>query len=693
MHRRFALLLALALSVPLFAQSPDPDCNRPGRPPVNPKLCKHSNFFEPAQVWDIQKDARISKYKPAGLKYDVYLPVGYDLANTIVLINRATKDVVIVDTLGDKNTTGDVIAELVSKGILPAATNVPFRTLIYTHNHIDHTGGVQGFIEAARHKPCKPADPETAGADGTYDADAQDPNCVSVIGQFNINESVINTGTVVGTIINARSSYMYGSWLLPDGIINDGIGPRVNAGVSGYRMPSRTFTNNLKVHSAGLWMELVYVPSETNDELMVFLPDKLNRAGGTASPDDESNWKGPGLLLSAEVIQGPSFPNLYSLRGTSYRNPATWFRSVDVLRRYDSWCMLPSHGTPLCGQDNIQTVLRNFRDAIQYTHDQTVRYLNKGITIEELPQYVKMPQYLIDDLAPVQTAKPPEITDPRDYLTFFYGSVPQAVREIYFGYLGWFEGDPVALDPLPPVEGAARTVALMGGAERVVAEAEKALQSGAQKEIQWAAQLATLVLQGHADNDAAKKIKARAYRQLAPPQTNPNWRNWYITSERELNGLVPDVAIAGGLTSRDIVVNLPAYAWINEWTMRLRAEETMQRNVHDDLGIWIDGENNGFGPQGFVLRIRKAICEFIETGNDRKAVDAGAKVVMVMDRTTLDALIASDRPNHPAEFTATLTRLIADGKVRVHGGGTKEVLAFFANFDPAPSKAIRLSGK
>jgi alkyl sulfatase BDS1-like metallo-beta-lactamase superfamily hydrolase len=698
LRRLLSLLFACSLlASALFAQSPDPDCNAPGRPPVNPKLCKHSNFFEPAEVWDLQTDARISKYKPAGLAYDAYLPVGYDLANTIVLINHATKAVVIVDTLGDRETTASVLAELASKGILASATKVPFRSLIYTHNHIDHTGGVQGFIDAADRPPCTAENPSSAGPDGVYDADAQNPNCVPVIGQADIVNAVINTGTIVGTIINQRSSYMYGSYLLPNGIINDGIGPQVNPGHSGFRMPSRTFTNHLHVHAGGLWMELEYVPSETNDELMVFLPDALNRASGSASPNDPASWKGPGLLLSAEVIQGPSFPNLYSLRGTSYRNPATWFRSVDVLRKYDAWCMLPSHGTPLCGQQNIQTVLRNFRDAIQYTHDQTVRYLNKGLTIEELPQHIHMPQYLIDDLAPVETAKPPAITDPRDYLTFFYGSVPQAIREIYFGYLGWFQGDPVALDPLPPAENAQRTLALMGGATRVVDEASKALKSGTQKEIQWAAQLATLVLQSDAidaaTRDSARKIKASAYRQLAPPQTNPNWRNWYISSERELNGLIPNAAINGGLTSRDIVINLPAEAWINEWTMRLKADESMQRNLHRNLGIWISGDNDGFGPQGFLLRIRRAICEFTATGNDGPAVAAGAQLILSMDRPTLNELIAADVVNHPASFDAALTKLIGDGRIQVTGGGAADAVAFFANFDPAPSQAIRLSGQ
>lgn len=101
-------------------------------------------------------------------------------------------------------------------------------------------------------------------------------------------------------------------------------------------------------------------------------------------PDNKNGDSGDGGLLSAEVIQGPSFPNLYSLRGTSFRSPATWYKSVDMLRNYNSWCMIPSHGVPLCGAQNIQTLLVNFRDAIQYTHDQTVRFMDQGLTPDEL---------------------------------------------------------------------------------------------------------------------------------------------------------------------------------------------------------------------------------------------------------------------------------------------------------------------
>jgi alkyl sulfatase BDS1-like metallo-beta-lactamase superfamily hydrolase len=45
----------------------------------------------------------------------------------------------------------------------------------------------------------------------------------------------------------------------------------------------------------------------------------------------------------------------------------------------------------------------------------------------------------------------------------FFGSVHQAVRGIYQDYLGWFEGDSVALDPVPPKARDARWRSWAGG--------------------------------------------------------------------------------------------------------------------------------------------------------------------------------------------------------------------------------------
>ena len=378
----------------------------------SPRLEAHSNFFKPT-VYNLQQDPKSKDHFPANLGYLAFSAVGYDLANSIMLVDLSDGGIVIVDTLGDQETATNVINNqfrpvlnaISQKYGFKYGNKLPFKALIYTHNHIDHTGGVEGYLKAADRPPCPPVTSKTQGQDGSLTTTNK---CVEVIGQENIIESVMITATVAGNIINPRSAYMYGS-ILPNGPVNDGIGPQVNKGNPGpgFHMPSRTFTNELLVTAGKIKMKLIYVPSETNDELAVFLPNAQNKKGAASNKENGGkDWGGEGLLLSAEVIQGPSFPNLYSLRGTSYRNPATWFRSVDQLRKFNSYCMVPSHGVPLCGNDNVQLLLKNFRDAIQFTHDQSVRRMNQGHTPPEMADMIKLPDYLINDLEKLQPAMP-----------------------------------------------------------------------------------------------------------------------------------------------------------------------------------------------------------------------------------------------------------------------------------------------
>ncbi|HEX4494803.1 MAG TPA: alkyl sulfatase dimerization domain-containing protein, partial [Thermoanaerobaculia bacterium] len=607
-------LLALATTLPALAAGPA----KPPLIPANELLLGHSKFFRPAEVWDLQ-ETPVCKERLAPLAYKAYSAVGFNLANTIVLVGP-DHGLVVVDTLGSDGTAKVALEAIRRKGAIQADANgkLPIKAIVYTHNHIDHTAGVAGVLALADRPVCPAENTNDAGQDGTY-IGRQD--CVEVISQEQVVDSVINTGTVVGQMINPRSSYMYGNWI---GVnrINDGIGPEVLEGNASFQMPSRTFTHQLLFTAAGINMQLIYAPSETDDEIVAFLPDGMNLTYPGQSPNGApaaaaaAGWGGPGMLLSAEVLQGPSFPNLYSLRGTSYRNPAQWFESVDNLRKLDSWSLVPAHGVPLCGAEDIRTLLRNFRDAVQFTHDQALRRINQGNTPDQLAAEIHLPDYLINDLGRMKQPKPDVRME--DYLTAFYGSVPQAVREIYFGYLGWFDADPVGLRPTPPRELSRKTVAMMNGSKQVVAKAAEALAEGekllaagqvdkAHEALQWAAELTTEVIRaegptgdetrrgptvpvcknlvpkfdvstswvqcrpgagtpppnppasctGSASYCHAREVKAAAFVGMSQIVTNPNWRNWYISSAQELCGLFQGMpAVVGGLTATDIVTAL-----------------------------------------------------------------------------------------------------------------------------------------
>ena len=273
----FVCCLLLMCGQAALAQTPPAD----GKVKNSPRLEQHSNFFKPT-VYNLQQDPKSKDQFPKNLGYLAFSAVGYDLANSIMLVDLSDGGIVIVDTLGDQETATDVINNqfrpvlnaIGQKYGFKYGNKLPFKALIYTHNHIDHTGGVEGYLKAADRPPCAPVTSKTQGQDGSLTTTSK---CVEVIGQENIVESVVITGTVAGNIINPRSAYMYGS-LLPNGPVNDGIGPQVNKGNPGpgFRMPSRTFTNELLVTAGKIKMKLIYVPSETNDELAVFLPNTQN---------------------------------------------------------------------------------------------------------------------------------------------------------------------------------------------------------------------------------------------------------------------------------------------------------------------------------------------------------------------------------------------------------------------------------
>ena len=625
----------------------DTTCPSPVPPPqvpANPLLVSHTSFFCPVRIYDLKADTHSKGSFPAGLNYSVYSAVGYDVANSMMLVGPS--GAVIVDTLGDEEVAHTVIQQF--KNVTHASGTLPVKAIIYTHNHIDHVGGVQEFLKESGMNPCPPQGPSTV-RDGTYTART---DCVEVLGQANIIDGLTQTATLSGAIINPRSAYMYGSYIGPrNGAnrINVGIGPQVNPGTAVFRLPSRMFDQQLEFKVAGMTLELVYVPSETNDELMVFVPDSKNGGSGDG-----------GLLFSAEVIQGPSFPNLYSLRGTSYRSPATWYKSVDTLRNFNSWCMVPSHGVPLCGANNVQTLLVNFRDAVQFTHDQTVRFMDQGFTPDELVGKIILPDYLVKNLLSLKPAMPSADMDPQDYLREFYGSVRQSVRQIYFGYLGWYPGDPVDLNPTPPVETAAGYIALIGK-DKLEQEAKSAL---AHSQYQWAAELATLLIRVDHDNFAARKIKADAFRQLATQVTNPNWRNWYITSADELcfrpsaSGACtpfPHPPITAGLISPGFVAALPPDKWVSSWTIWLEPDNMTQAS----LGFLFPDEGPGFPKEQYVLQRDKAVVRFITT--DSKAFASAwsaASVQVSITRPNLLTLLNNQAQlvnrRNPTAFTTAL---------------------------------------
>ena len=497
------------------------------RPAIHPELKKHTEHF-------VRKVYKVTDR--------VYTAVGWNVAGIVMI--EGDDGIILVDAGLSVASSREVLKEF------RKITDKPVVAIIYSHFHHDHIVGVKGLISE----------------------DQVNSGEVAIYAHSTLMNLLVDESNILGPILGMRAGYTFGFFLKGADVknMNSGHGPLAKGGPGSFIAPTHTVDDFLKLNIAGVELELIHVPSEADDELAVYLPDNK-------------------VLIDTEVIQGPTFPNMHTLRGTKFRDPVQWVTSIDRLRRLKAHHLVPTHGRPVSGKEKVEEVLRMTRDGIQYVHDQTIRHMNKGLTPDELVEVVKLPSHLFKYTP---------------YLRQYYGTVKQAVRQIYVGYLGWFEGDPVGLDPISRSEKAKRLVELIGGRDRVVGIAIEAYQNN---DYQWAAELATYLIRLNKQDLQARKIKAASFRQLGYANMNINWRNWYLTSALELEGKLDSSSItkkmANIFSPPDITAEMRPAVSIKGWTSRLKAEETLSVNM--SLGfVFTDLDKQ------FSLTIRRGVCQF-----------------------------------------------------------------------------------
>jgi alkyl sulfatase BDS1-like metallo-beta-lactamase superfamily hydrolase len=394
----------------------------------------------------------------------IYVAIGYGLANCILL--EGDDGVVIVDAMESEEAATAV------KQAFSQITAKPVKAIIYTHYHPDHTNGATVF----------------AGDDN--------PEIYSHAATSYYMDRI---STITRETTYRRAMRQFGTLLPEGGIINDGIGPRLvydESKTLGMLPPTRTFSgDHLNLNIAGLSLALYHAPGETPDQIFVWLPEKK-------------------ILLPADNFY-KSFPNLYAIRGTAYRDVKLWVDSIDKMRVLKPEILVPQHTRPISGTETIYQTLTNYRDAIQFVHDQTIRWMNKGLTPLEIVERVKLPAHLAN----------------QPYLHEYYGTVAWSVRAIFDGYLGWFGGNATDLFPLPLKERARRFADLAGGQQALLSHAQKAVGNS---DYQWALELTDQLLQLDPSSEEVRALKAAALTALAGRQVASTARNYYLTRALEV---------------------------------------------------------------------------------------------------------------------------------------------------------------
>ena len=87
-----------------------------------------------------------------------------------------------------------------------------------------------------------------------------------------------------------------------------------------------------------------------------------------------------------------SFPNLYAIRGTPYRDVRSWADANDMMLKDPN--LVPGHTRPILGKEAVAQALADYRDAIRFVFNKTIEGMNKGMSPDELVDYVKLPTNL-----------------------------------------------------------------------------------------------------------------------------------------------------------------------------------------------------------------------------------------------------------------------------------------------------------
>src|SRR5215471_1996795 len=275
--------------------------------------------------------------------------------------------------------------------LLKAISAGPVKYIILTHGHGDHTGGIPLWKEP-----------------GT-----------KIIAQKNHVE-FLNYQTRLAGFFAERNAAQFGYPQPP---------PREWAGDYGAKIDANVlFDDRYEFTLGGIKFEIYHTPGETPDHLTVWIPQY------------KAAFCGDNYYMS--------FPNMYTLRGTEPRWALDYVSSLNKVMSLEPEIVLPSHGPPLHGKDEIKRRLKRYRDAILYVHDQAVQGMNSGKDVFTLMREIKLPPEL--DVGEA------------------YGKLTWSIRGIYEGYAGWFDMNPATMYETPPNSIYPDLVRLSGGPDNII---------------------------------------------------------------------------------------------------------------------------------------------------------------------------------------------------------------------------------
>jgi alkyl sulfatase BDS1-like metallo-beta-lactamase superfamily hydrolase len=232
--------------------------------------------------------------------------------------------------------------------------------------------------------------------------------------------------------------------------------------------PTETFDDHMVLCESPR-IELLWVPSETDCALAMWLPDTRTLFAGAAVP--------------ADFIPNVGTPQ------RSLRLTGRWADTLDRLIELRPEVLVIEFGAFVTGEDLIAERMTTTAHALRWLRSEVVARLNHGMNEREI----------LADLD-----YPPEVFD-YPWLTHAYGSPDYIVRDLVREESGWWDRNPTSLHPAAPADVARVTFDAIADPDAVIAQAEALAADG---NPQLAMHVIDLVALGPDDEPAVTRARA-----------------------------------------------------------------------------------------------------------------------------------------------------------------------------------------
>lgn len=517
----------------------------------------------------------------------IYQVRGYDMAN-LTLVQGDT-GWIIFDTMMSAECT-EAAMQLVEKNL----GKKPVKAVVISHSHVDHFGGIRGLLN------------EEDLADSSLSIEDQlASGKIPVIVPEGFAEHAVSENLYVGAAMSRRATYQYGSMLDAgeSGRISMGIALGQSTGVATYLPPTYEITaTGEKLTIDGISMEFQLTPgSEAPAEMNTWFPDK------------KALWLAENCTATLH--------NLYTLRGAQVRDGNEWAKYITeavTLYGSDVEVAFQSHNWPHWGNNVINDYMINTAAVYKYINDQTLTYINQGYTSNEISRMIQLPEELSKYW----------------YNRQFYGTVAHNSKAVYQKYIGWYDANPVNLDPLTPTESAEKWVEYLGDTDEVLRMARKDFDNG---EYQWVAEITSVLVYADPGNRAARLLCADALEQLAYQSESGTWRNAYLSGAKELREGNTYSLNAVGKNNGDVVNNMTAPMIFNYMGILLDKQALAGKEFKINITLTdIDKK--------YMLHLKNGVLLYYENGYDKDAelsITCPQKALLLMLGNNFDALSAA----------------------------------------------------